>query len=102
MGVRLGISGTLGVGVGSLLTNQVAAIIVCLGWFLILENIIGGIWNGTVKWLPSGAAAAASNVSSGRNDIGLFNWWQGSVLILVYGLVFAALGSILLARRDIT
>jgi hypothetical protein len=92
----------LGVGVGSLLTNQVAAIIVCLGWFLILENIIGGIWNGTVKWLPSGAAAAASNVSSGRNDVGLFNWWQGSLLILVYGLVFAALGSILLARRDIT
>ena len=92
----------LGVGVGSLLTNQVAAIIVVLGWFLILENIIGGIWHGTVKWLPSGAAAAASNVSTGRQDIGLFNWWQGSLLILVYGLAFAALGSILLSRRDIT
>ena len=92
----------LGVGVGSLLTNQVAAIIVCLGWFLILENIIGGIWHGTVKWLPSGAASAAANVSTGRQDIGLFNWWQGSLLILLYGLAFAALGSILLARRDIT
>ena len=30
----------LGVGVGSVLTNQVAAIIVCLGWFLIVEQII--------------------------------------------------------------
>ena len=30
----------LGVGVGSLLTNQVAAIIVCLGWFIILEGIL--------------------------------------------------------------
>ena len=30
----------LGVGVGSVLTNQVAAIIVCLGWFLILEGIL--------------------------------------------------------------
>ena len=93
----------LGVGVGSLLTNQVAAIVVCLGWFLILENIIGGIWIGTVKWLPSGAALAASNVSAGgRQAIGLFNWWQGSLLILAYGLAFAALGSILLTRRDIT
>jgi len=92
----------LGVGVGSLLTNQVAAIVVVLGWFLILENIIGGIWHGTVKWLPSGAASAAANVSTGRQNIGLFNWWQGSLLILVYGLVFAALGSFLLARRDIT
>ncbi len=34
----------LGVGVGSLVTNQVAAIIVCLGWFLIVENIIEAIW----------------------------------------------------------
>jgi ABC-2 type transport system permease protein len=93
----------LGVGVGSLLTNQVAAIVVSLGWFLILENIIGAIWHGTVKWLPSGAALAASNVSAGtREQIFLFNWWQGSLLILVYGIAFAALGSFVLARRDIT
>ena len=93
----------LGVGVGSLLTNQVAAIVVCLGWFLILENIIGGIWTGTARWLPSGAAQAASSVSAGgRQSVGLFTWWQGSTLILVYGLAFAAFGSLLLARRDIT
>ncbi len=93
----------LGVGVGSLLTNQVAAIVVCLGWFLIVENIIDGIWRGTTRWLPSGAAMAAASVSSGgRNNVGLFAWWQGSILILLYGLVFAVLGSLLLARRDIT
>lgn len=93
----------LGVGVGSLLTNQMAAIVVCLGWFLILENIIGGIWTGTVTWLPSGAAQAASSVSSsGADSIGLFSWWQGSLLILAYGLVFATVGSVVLTRRDIT
>ena len=93
----------LGVGVGSLVTNQVAAIIICLGWFLIVENIIEAIWNGTVKWMPSGAASAAANVTAGRgSDIGLFNWWQGSLLILAYGLFFAAIGSAVLARRDIT
>ncbi len=93
----------LGVGVGSLVTNQVAALIVCLGWFLIVENIIEGIWSGTTKWLPSGAAAAAANVSGGRNaSAGLFNWWQGSLLILAYGLVFAIVGSAVLTRRDIT
>ena len=95
--------GVLGVGVGSLVTNQVAAIIICLGWFLIVENIIEAIWHGTTKWMPSGAASAAANVTAGRgSDIGLFNWWQGSLLILAYGLVFAAIGSAVLARRDIT
>lgn len=93
----------LGVGVGSLLTNQVAALIVCLGWFLVVENIIEGIWNGTTKWLPSGAAAAAANVTAGRGvNVGLFTWWQGSLLILAYGLFFAIVGSAVLTRRDIT
>ena len=35
-------------------------------------------------------------------DFGLFNWWQGALLMLVYGLVFAAVGSLILTRRDIT
>ena len=46
--------------------------------------------------------AAASVSSGGRNNVGLFSWWQGSILILLYGAVFAALGSYLLTRRDIT
>ena len=93
----------VGVGLGSLLTNQVAAIILCLVWFLILENIIGGIWTGTARWLPGGAAQAAANVSAGGSrQIGLFSWWQGSLLILLYGLAFAALGSLVLTKRDIT
>jgi len=94
----------LGVGVGSLITNQVAAIIICLGWFLILESIIEVLWHWTAKWLPSGAASAAANVTAGRREatFGLFNWWQGSLLILAYGLIFAVIGSVVLSRRDIT
>ena len=93
----------LGVGVGSLITNQVAALIVCLGWFLVVENIIGAIWNGTVRWLPSGAAEAAASVTQNRlSGVFLLQWWQGSLLILAYGLFFAVVGSLVLARRDIT
>jgi hypothetical protein len=93
----------LGAGVGSLLTNQVAAIIVCLGWFLILENILVALVNSAGRWVPTGAAEAASNVTRGRGaDIGLFNWWEGTLIMLAYGLIFAAVGSFILTRRDIT
>jgi ABC-2 type transport system permease protein len=93
----------VGVGVGSLITNQVAALVVVLGWFLVVENIISGIWSGTVKWLPTGAAAAAASVTRGRtNGAPLLAWWQGSLLILAYGLVFAAVGSAVLTQRDIS
>jgi len=95
----------LGVGVGSILTNQVAAIIVSLGWFIILEGILTALVPAATKWVPTGAAAAASNLTRGdRNGphFVLFDWWQGTLLMLAYGLAFAAIGSYLLTRRDIT
>jgi ABC-2 type transport system permease protein len=93
----------LGVGVGSVLTNQVAAIVVCLGWFIVLEGILVSLVHGAEKWVPTGAAAAASNLTRGQGaNFGLFNWWQGTLLMLAYGLIFAAIGSLILTRRDIT
>jgi hypothetical protein len=93
----------LGVGVGSVLTNQVAAIIVTLGWFIIVQAIVVGLVHGAERWVPSGAASAASNLTRGQgSSFGLFNWWQGTLLMLAYGLVFAAVGSFILTRRDIT
>ncbi len=93
----------LGVGVGSVLTNQVAAIIVVLGWFIILEGILVSLVHGAERWVPTGAAIAASNLTRGRGvDFGLFKWWQGGLLMLFYGLAFAVIGSLILTRRDIT
>jgi ABC-2 type transport system permease protein len=93
----------LGVGVGSLITNQVAAIVVTLGWFVILEGILVNLVNGAERWVPTGAALAASRLTRGPGArFGLFNWWQGSLLVLFYGLAFAIIGSVILTERDIT
>jgi ABC-type transport system involved in multi-copper enzyme maturation permease subunit len=92
----------LGVGIGSVLTNQVAAIIVVLGWFIILEGILVSLVHSAERWVPTGAATAAANLTRGSRDFGLFNWWQGALLMLFYGLAFAAIGSLILTRRDIT
>ena len=93
----------LGVGVGSVLTNQVAAIVVVLGWFVILESILVGLVHSAARWVPTGAAAAASRLTRGQGArFGLFNWWEGTLLMLFYGLAFAAIGSLILTQRDIT
>jgi ABC-type transport system involved in multi-copper enzyme maturation permease subunit len=96
--------GMLGVGIGSVLTNQVAAIVVTLGWFIILEGILVSLVHGAARWVPTGAAEAAANINRSRTGVSslLFNWWEGSLLIIAYGLVFAAVGSYILTRRDIT
>jgi hypothetical protein len=93
----------LGVGVGSVITNQVAAIIVTLGWFVILEGILVSLVHSAARWVPTGAAAAASRLTRGAgNHFGLFNWWQGTLLMLFYGVAFAIVGSLILTERDIT
>ena len=95
--------GILGVGIGSLLTNQVAAIIVSLGWFVIVESILVGLVHGAERWVPTGAAAAASNLTRGAGSrFGLLNWREGALIMLGYGLVFALVGSLVLTQRDIT
>ena len=53
--------------------------------------------------MPTGAAQAAANLTRNRgDDLAIFNWWQGALLMLFYGLAFAVMGSLLLTRRDIT
>lgn len=96
----------LGVGVGSWLTNQVAALIATLGWFLIGETLIGALLNaahgGLSRWLPAASAQALAN-HTGRNlTTTLLPWWGGGLMMLAYGLIFASIGSIVMTRRDIT
>ena len=95
----------LGVGIGSILTNQVAAITTALGWFVIAETILVGLVHSAYRWTPTGAGAAASSLSRGNrngDEFLLFNWWQGTLLMLAYGLGFAVIGSLVLTRRDIS
>jgi len=95
----------LGVGIGSILTNQVAAIITCLGWFIIGETILVGLVHSAYRWTPTGAGDAASNLTRGNrggDTFLIFNWWQGTLLMLAYGIGFALIGSYILSRRDIT
>jgi ABC-type transport system involved in multi-copper enzyme maturation permease subunit len=96
----------LGVGVGSLLTNQVAAITALLGWFVVAQSILVGLVHSALRWVPTGAAEAAANISQRQNGsvagFGLFAWWQGALLILAYGIAFAVAGWAVMTRRDIT
>jgi ABC-2 type transport system permease protein len=96
------LSALLGVGIGSLLNNQVAAIVATLGWFLILNSLLVNLVHGAERWVPTGAATAAANLTRGLDtSYGLFNQWQGALLMLAYGLGFGAIGSSLLTKRDI-
>jgi ABC-type transport system involved in multi-copper enzyme maturation permease subunit len=90
----------IGVGVGALFRNQVGAIVGSLVYLFVIENIISGIGaiSGIYKWLPGGALQAVTNGTQGPD---VLDQWQGAVLLLAYGLVFAGLGTVLAVRRDV-
>ena len=101
------IYGVIGVGVGALLRNQVAAVVGIVIYLFVAEPILSVI-PGVQKaypYLPGGAASAltASPDPDQQNPaITLLEPWQGGLLLLAYGLVFAILGSLLTVRRDVT
>jgi ABC-2 type transport system permease protein len=96
------IYGIVGVGVGALIPNQVAAVVITLAYLFIVENLLQALpWvKDYYKYLPGGAAAAVTQGFVG--DTSLLEPWQGGLVLAAYGIGFALLASWLTIRRDVT
>lgn len=92
--------GVMGVGVGALIRNQVAAIVTALVWQSVVESAVVGLLPAVGRWLPQGAARALSQETLSEGH--LLPPWAGGLVLLGYGLAFAAVGARLLVRRDVT
>ena len=92
------ITGALGVGFGSLLRRQTAAIVVALVWLLVGEPLLG-IANAD-RYGPG--HVIASVVEAGNQGSGLLSFGAGLALALVYLAATAVLGTLALNRADIT
>jgi hypothetical protein len=101
-----------GMGIGTLLRNQVAAVIVVLAVTLVLEPIVvilvHSFFQVDLNWLPSHATAAVAGGltrSTQANDAlngPLLDWWAGGLALLAWGVGTAALGYVTTFRRDVT
>jgi hypothetical protein len=91
----------IGVGVGALLRNQVGAIVGALVYLRVVEPIIAAVpaTAPAYKWLPGGALQAMTAGIPGGPDV--LQPWQGTVVLLGYGLLAALLGTLLTVRRDV-
>ena len=90
---------TVGVGVGSLIRNQMAAVIIALAWVSIVDSLLVTFAHEIGKWTPGGAAGALANRVAGD---GLLPMWGGALLFVAYGVAFAAAGTRFTIRRDVS
>lgn len=94
--------GLLGVGLGSLVREQVATVVGLLIYLFVVEPILTGI-GALDKWamyLPGSARSALTQVSLTNAEF--LEPWQGGAVLVGYGLLFAVLGTFLAVRRDVT
>jgi ABC-2 type transport system permease protein len=101
------IYGLLGVGLGALLRNQVAAVVGLVVYMFIIENILQGVpkVRAAYPYLPGGAASSLLQTADPNAQTDFYTLlpaWEGGLLLLAYGLVFAVVGSLLTVRRDVS
>ncbi|WP_433501343.1 ABC transporter permease [Sphaerimonospora sp. CA-214678] len=104
--VSMALYALFGIGLGALVRNQVAGIVIAVVWTYIVEPILSGIPVLQVvgKWLPGGAAQSlmSIDVDTGFGRPDLLPAWGGALILVAYGLLFAAVASATTLRRDIT
>lgn len=108
--VALALWALVGVGLGSILTNQTAAIIVILAFTQFAEPLLRlalGSWeptSGISRFLPgaaSDALAGGDTIYSALASSGSLTWWAGGLVLVAYALVFSAIGRVTTLRKDI-
>jgi ABC-2 type transport system permease protein len=104
--------GTIGVGLGTLVTNQVAAIVIVIAFTQFVEPVLrlaaslNDVTASIGRFLPGAASDALvgasfySIASAGTSQS--LDWWQGGLVLLGIGVVATLVGGATTWRRDVS
>ncbi len=90
--------GVIGVAVGALVRQQVAAVVGALIWVLVVENLGAGLLRDAGRYLPGQAAHALADASQAGT---LLAPALGAAVLAAYALVALALAALRMVRTDI-
>ena len=105
----LGLWALIGLGVGILIPNQVAALLIGVGVAWIVEPLLGLAFRAfefgrehIAPYMPTEATNAIVNaVESGPDSVRL-SWWGGALVLAAWAALLAGVGSVLTVRRDVS
>jgi hypothetical protein len=92
----------LGIAIGSLIQNQVVALVGTLIWLFLGETLLIGVFglldiDGAADYLPFQALDAADGTSDG-----LLSYWAGVGVALAWTAAIGVAGTERIRRRDVT
>lgn len=88
--------GAIGAATGSLVRNQVGAIVGCLGWLFVVENLVLEIAPRVGRWLPAAAGRALVRDPAGE----LLSQSTAAVVLATYAAVVVVAAVVGESRRD--
>jgi ABC-2 type transport system permease protein len=92
----------IGVGIGTLVRNLTAALLIAVGWIAVVEGIVGQlIGTELAKWLPFTAGRALA-LAEGSLNTGLLERGIGGIVVAAYAIVFASIAVFSTLKRDVT
>jgi ABC-2 type transport system permease protein len=95
--------GPIGVAIGALVRNQIAAIVGALVWLLVVEGLLVALLPGIGRWMPGGATAGVLRLGREATTHGdLLPAWAGGLVLLAYATVIGLLAAVVTLRRDLT
>ena len=87
----------IGVGLGAIVRNQVATVIVLLAWALVVDGLLFGLAPKVGRFTPT----AAMNALLGQTDSDLVSPAAGAAILVAWVAVLAVVGLLLTLRRDV-
>lgn len=94
--VATGLAAGFGVGIGAAVPNQLGAVLVSIGWVMLVEQLASGLLPDLARWLPF--AGAGSAITGQHPQLGAAG---GVGLFILYLLAMVAVGIQVTRRRDI-
>lgn len=92
----------IGVSLGALIRNLVAAVAAALAWIALIEGIAGQlIGSGLARWLPFYASEAFDRANA-TGTAGLLPQWGGGVVLAGYAAALAVAAAMATLKRDVT
>ena len=89
--------GAIGTGLGTIIRNQVGAVITLLAWGFVVDNLLFGLVPSVGRFMPT----RASDALMGLRVDHLISPGAGGIILIAWAVVLAAIGIALTARRDI-
>lgn len=99
----LAVYGLIGVAIGALVRNQIAAVVGALVWMLAVEQILISTYPALGRWLPGGATFGLLQLgAAGTTKGNLLSVPMAALLLAAYTALACGLAFFLTPRRDIT